>query len=200
MPPIRLHTIQICHNVVELSLPVIKLDRVQVGTIVHQMQRLQKLDTQWSFGLMRLLIMNSQIEELTLRADSDSYYWNCWWSSKANQKFRISLNLLLFLITTKNLKSLPQSINIVAYQFSPSTAWPKWNINLFAGHISDVTVYSIMTSPLDLFSPLPEFEFKFGTARSCLSECLFQQVWACYTWSKLHAYIPIILLEIYSRL
>ena len=62
---ILLHTVRYCHNVVELSLPLIKLDRVQVGTIVQHMQQLQKLDTQWSFGLMRLLVVKSQIKELT---------------------------------------------------------------------------------------------------------------------------------------
>jgi len=51
--------------VLELNLPKTRLDRVQVGKVMQHMQLLQKLDVEWSFGLMRLLVISNQVKELT---------------------------------------------------------------------------------------------------------------------------------------
>jgi len=143
--------------VVELSLPKTRLDRVQVGKVIQHMQLLQKLDVEWSFGLMRLLVISNQVKELTIRC-----------REKISQKFAISLNLFLFLLTGKDLKFKPQNINIVGvglYLLADNNfknVWPSWIFNLPFGHIVNVRVYERMKTPLDLFPALPDFQFKFG--------------------------------------
>ena len=160
VPPLQT-LIRYCHNVVELSLPKTELDRVQVGKVIQHMQRLQKLDVEWSFGLMRLLVISNQLEELTIR-------WRKTVSIGNFRKFKISLNLFLYLLTGRDLKFMPQNINVVGAGLDwfaaneLSTVWPNWTVTLPVGHIVHVRVYKRLKTPLDLFPALPEFQFKFG--------------------------------------
>ena len=96
-PPLQT-LVRNCHNVVELTLPKTKLDRVQVGKVIQHMQGLQKLDVEWSFGLMRLLVISNQLKELTVRWLEDNY------CPENFRKLTISLNLFLFMLTGKDLK------------------------------------------------------------------------------------------------
>ena len=104
VPPPLQTVIRNCHNVVELSLPRIKLDRVQVGNVIQHMQRLQKLDILWSLGLLRLLVISNQLKELTVRRPEPLNRFF---------RFRVTLNLFLYLLTCKELKFMPLRINIV---------------------------------------------------------------------------------------
>jgi len=165
-PPLQTF-VRNCHNVVELSLPKSKLDREQIGKVIRYMQQLQKLDVEWSFGLMRLLVISNQIKELTIRwCEQIKYPGN-------SRKFTISVNLFLFLLTGKNLKLKPQNINLVGIDLCRlvetklSKVWPNWNISLSNGHIIHVKVYERLKTPLDLFPALPGFQFRFGHLCHC---------------------------------
>ena len=152
---------------VELTLPKTKLDRVQVGKVIQHMQGLQKLDVEWSFGLMRLLVISNQLKELTVRWREDNYCLENF------RKLTISLNLFLFMLTGKDLRFKPKNINLVGNglvwlaETRLSKVWPHWNVTLPVGHIIHVRVYDRLKTPLDLFPALPEFQFRFGHVSNC---------------------------------
>ena len=159
VPPTLHHLLRYCNDVVELILPTTKLDRVQVGKVMGQMQHLQKLDVQWSLGLIRLLVIKNELREVTIRCPAGEVIENF-------RAFRISLNLFLFMWASKG--CLPQYLSIVGLDSGEarllSIAWQSWNKTLSAGCTGCIRVYDRLNIPLGLFLASPLFQFHFGQA------------------------------------
>ena len=156
-PPLQLVSmLGWCCNVMELSLPNVKLDAEQLAEIVKHMRWLQKMEVQWGKQLAPLLSIGKNLKEMTIRI-KEKFRFSC---------FKSDDHLELFLSDWINGGLKPPNVNIYCIQTmleeSLLKGWLQWNHNSPSGHTGYVTLYNLWKAPLNLFSNPPGFQLQFG--------------------------------------
>jgi len=154
-PPKLLNVSQYCSNVAHLGLPTINLTPDQLRKILQGMKHLQSLDIEWKVDIRELLMLVSDLKELTIKVWVTDiglrfvHYWVDYWISE---------------------RYAPQNLNIVisssgyfdSYTDALCNSWLSSNPKSPHGCSGHVKLYNTLKVPLNFFPPLPEFQLDFG--------------------------------------
>ena len=150
--------LQRCQNVTCLSMGT-SLSATQLEKIVQNMRLLQKLEVHWRPYLINPLLTIAaklQLVELTVYKHVINYGFTTGGTVHYT-----------WMEEWVNLHCIPPNLNVVT-KVCPVMVmclvheWPRWNLQIPAGHTASVKLYNSLKVTLNVSPPVPDFQLEFG--------------------------------------